>query len=83
MNGNDQVFPQDILHRNSWGDLESPSHQENGIDLRTYLAAHAPIEPLSFDYSSPGSTRSAAELRAVVAVAWADALIAELNKKPK
>lgn len=49
---------------------------DNGMDLRTYIATHAPLETLvgnfepSYDLSD----------KAALAVRWADALIEELNK---
>lgn len=48
----------------------------SGMNIRTYLAAHAPLETLvgnfepSYDLSD----------KAALAVRWADALIEELNK---
>lgn len=48
---------------------------EEGLTKREYFAAHAPIVPLD-----GASLKASVPMRAAVAVAWADALIAELNK---
>lgn len=51
-----------------------PTALEGGMDLRTYLAAHAPVEEV-FGYNL-----EVIKNRAAAAVAFADAVIEELNK---
>lgn len=59
------IGPSDPVH---------PSPLEPGITLRTYLAAHAPVEPVM------GYGEEIIARRVQAAVAWADLIIKELNK---
>lgn len=51
-----------------------PTPLDGGVTLRVYLAAHAPVDTVM------GYADTAIKTRAAAAVAWADALIEELNK---